>query len=86
MTSWGTVGVPFVHLELLGGLGHAFWGSGDALGRLQRAVVAKDPLALSAAPRFYRFWRPKGVPKAPKMELKSLKNRFKNLSKFWSDF
>ena len=35
-----------------GGLGHAFWGSGGALGRLQRAVVAKDPLALSAAPRF----------------------------------
>ena len=61
---FGILGAPLdVHFGVLGppwasilgswcGLGRPFWGSGGALGRLQRAVVAKDPLALSAAPRF----------------------------------
>ena len=71
--SWGALGVPF-------------WGSGGPLGRFQRAVASKDPCTKLAPHHFNRFWSQTGPQKAPTMELKSIKNRFKNLSKFWSDF
>ena len=69
-----------------GGLGRPFWGSGGALGRAWRAVVTKDRLPKLAAHHFKRFWITNGALEAPKMELKSLKNPFKNPSKFWLDF
>ena len=90
---FGCIGLPLGllgrHLGVIWGVlgccGGPFWESGSAPGCLRRAVVAKDPLALSAPPRIYRFWRPKGVPKAPKMELKSVKYRFKNWLTFLFD-
>ena len=69
-----------------GGIGRPFWGFGGGLGRVWRAVVAKGRLPLSRSPLFERFWSPNGAQEAPKMDLKSFKNRFKHLSKFWSDF
>ena len=84
---FGFLGLPWASiLGSWGSLGRPFWGSGDALGRVWRAVAAKDRLPKLAALHFKRFWSPKGSEKAPKMELKSIKNQFKNLSKFWSDF
>ena len=69
-----------------GGLGPPFWGSGGTPGRLWRAGGFKDRLPGLGPHHFERFWRPKGAQTAPKMDLKSLKNRFKNLSKKWLDF
>ena len=84
---FGVLGWPWASiLGSWGSLGRAFWGSGDALGRVWRAVVAKDRLPKLAPHHFKRFWSPKGAQKAPKMDLKSLKSRLKNLLKFWSDF
>ena len=70
--SWGAVGV--------------FWGSGGAPGRLRRAMAFKDPWWLLASRHFERFWRSKGAQKAPKMELKSIKNGVKSRSTFLFDF
>ena len=69
-----------------GGLGRPFWMSGSALGRVWRAVVTKDRFPKLASHHLKRFRSPKGAQKASNMDLKPLKKRFKNLSKFWSDF
>ena len=69
-----------------GGLGRPFGGSGGALGRVWRAVVTKGRLPKLASHHFKRFWTPNGAQEAFKMEVKSLKNPFKTLSKIWLDF
>ena len=69
-----------------GALGVIFWASGGPPGRFQRAVASKDPCTKLASRHFKRFWSQTGPQKVPNMELKSIKNRFKNLSKFWSFF
>ena len=74
-----------VILEALGIIletfGVRFGRSEGTLGRLRRAIAFNDRWWHSAAPRFKRFWRPKGAQKAPKMELKPITNPPKNLSK-----
>ena len=75
-----------VILGVLGCCGGPFWGSGGAPGRLRRAIASKEPWSLLASPHFKRFWRPKGAQKAPKMELKSVKNGVKHRSTFLFDF
>ena len=75
-----------VILGVLGCCGGPFWGSGGAPGRLRRAMAFKDPWCLLAPRHFQRFWRSKGAQKAPKMELKSVKNGLKNRSVFLFDF
>ena len=75
-----------VILGVLGCCGGPFWGSGGAPGRLRRAMAFKDPWWLLAPRHFERFWRSKGAQKAPKMELKSVKNGVKNRSTFLFDF
>ena len=76
VTFWGSWGTP----------GRPFWGSGGTPGRLWRAGGCKDPICILALPHFRGFWRPKGALKAPKMELKSIKNPSKNQSKILFDF
>ena len=85
----GALGLP---LELLGrhwvvilgfleSCGGPFWVSGGVTGRLRRAIASKDRRCLLASLHFKRFWYPKGGQKAPKMELKSIKNGVKKYEK-----
>ena len=74
-----------VILGVLECCGSPFWGSGGAPGRLRRAMAFKDPWWLLASPHFNRFWRPEADQKAPKMELKSVKNGVKNWLTFLFD-
>ena len=53
---------------------YPFWGSGDSLGRLLRAVPSKPPLLFQPCSLLGDFG-------GSKMELKSMKNRLKNLMK-----
>ena len=73
-------------LGVLGCCGDPFWRSGGAPGRLRRAIASKDRWSLLAPTHFKRFGRLKGAQKAPKMELKSVKNGFKNWVTFLFDF
>ena len=83
---FGALGAPLASiLGSLGGLARPFWESGGTPGCLWRAGGSKDRLPKLAPHHFKRFRTPKGAQKASKMELKSFKNRFKNLLKFWSD-
>ena len=99
--SWGDFGVHFWSLELplerlgrhlrvilrfLGCCGGPFWGSGGAPGRLRRAMAFKGPWCHLGSLHFERFWRSKGAQKPSKMELKSVKDGFKNRSTFLFDF
>ena len=59
-----------------------FWRSRGTPGRVWRAVVAKDRFPQLAPHHFKRFRSPKGFQPAPKMDLKSIKNTFKNRSNF----
>ena len=78
--SWSAIGGHFV------GLGLTLGGSRGTLGHLRRAVASKNRWCLLASPHFNRFWRPKADQKAPKMELKSVKNGLKIRSTFLFDF
>ena len=83
----GVSGYPWTSiLGSWGGPWRPFWGSGGTPGRLWRAGGSKGRLPGLGSLHFKRFWNAKGSQKAPKMEPNSLTNRFKHVSKLWSDF
>ena len=90
MPEWSVLGVlehPWTSIWMSwDSHGCLFWGSRGIPRRVRRAVVAKDPLHLSAYPRLEWFWRLKRAPKGAKIESKSVKNRFNNRLIFLLDF
>ena len=69
LTSWGTLGLPFGGLWVA--LGVHFGKSGGHPWALSARSRLQEGGAKLGPHHFKRFWRPKGVQKAPKMELKS---------------
>ena len=82
--SFGTLGPPFGGLWVA--LGVHFGESGGHPWALSARSRLQEGGPQLGSHHFKRFCRPKGVQKAPKIEVKSLKNRFKNLLNFWLDF
>ena len=75
---WGSWGAPGWSKGCLWG---SFWGSWGTPGGLWQAVDPKDRRTLSPSLHFKRFWCRNGRQQVAKMEQKTVKNPFKNLSK-----